>query len=284
MENKVSEYDVLVGLVERVKLPPQPKVLLAINDEMKKEHPGFERIAGLVEQDPALAAKVLKLVNSPFYRTSDNEMHSMVQALSILGLRNFYCVVLASSLKDIVGITEATIKLWNHTLVVAKTCEMIARTTRVVAPELAYMAGLFHDSSIPMLLDKEPRFKESMQMVIALGGDIERFEQDNFNTSHAVVSYLLARSWQLPEVVCDAIQQHHSDDLSLFPTLQARRLGAALILADRLARASAPANADAQPEDAFWRGIEAEVLKELGLEADNLEEFSAIAREYAATA
>jgi len=50
-----------------------------------------------------MAAKVWKVVNSPFYRTSDKELPSLVQALSILGLRNFYCVVLTSSLKEILA-------------------------------------------------------------------------------------------------------------------------------------------------------------------------------------
>lgn len=284
MAGDVSEYEVLLGLVERVKLPAQPKVLLAIGDEMKKEHPSFERIAGLIEQDPALAARVLKVVNSPFYRTSAHTLPSMIQALSILGLRNFYCVVLASCLRNVVGVTEATISLWNHTLVVAKTCEMIARTTRMASPEAAYMAGLFHDSSIPMLLEKEPRFEQSMRMVVSLGGDIGAFEQKNFNTSHAVVSYLLARSWHLPEVVCDAIQQHHSSDLTVFPTDQSRRLGAALMLADHLARLGARQDAQQHQADGFWHEVEADVLYELGLQGSGLEEFSAFARECAVKA
>ncbi len=284
MADDVSEYEVLLGLVERVKLPAQPKVLLAISDEMKKEHPSFERIAGLIEQDPALAAKVLKVVNSPFYRTSDHALPSMIQALSILGLRNFYCVVLTSCLRNVVGVTEATINLWNHTLVVAKTCEMIARTTRTASPEAAYLAGLFHDSSIPMLLEKEPRFEQSMRMVVSLGGDVEAFEQKNFNTSHAVVSYLLARSWQLPEVVCDAIQQHHNSDLAVFPSDRSRRLGAALMLADHLARPSTLPDAERRQADDFWHHVEADVLYELGLRKSEVEEFSSFARECAVKA
>lgn len=282
MAGDVSEYDVLVGLVERVKLPPQPKVLLAISEEMKQEYPSFERIAGLIERDPALAAKVLKVVNSPFYRTSDKELPSMIQALSILGLRNFYCVVMASCLKDIVGVTAATITLWKHTLVVAKTSEMIARATAAVSPEAAYLAGLFHDSAIPLMLTKEPGMAESMDMVVSLGGDVEGFEQQRFNTSHAVVSYLLARSWQLPEVVCDAIQQHHTKDLSVCPSSETRRLVAVLMLADHLARESDTHEGGGE-EDHFWAEVEKDVLGELGIDGSGLEEFRAFAREYADT-
>jgi putative nucleotidyltransferase with HDIG domain len=275
---ELSEYDVLHDLVKRVKLPPQPKVLLAISEEMKKEYPGFDRIAGLIGEDPSLAAKVWKVVNSPFYRTSDKELPSLVQALSILGLRNFYCVVLASSLKDILGVTDATIKLWNHTVVVAKTSEMIARTTRSAPPDYAYLAGLFHDSSIPLLIEKEPALLESLKMVVSRGGDIESYEQENFNTSHAVVSYLFARSWQLPEEVCNAIQLHHSCDLSVFPSDESRQLGAVLMLADRLAREAEQLNKEQVVEDPCWREIETKVLDELGIV--ELDEFRSAAREF----
>lgn len=179
--DEVSENDVILGLAGRVKLPPQPKVLLALNNEIKKKEPSFEKIAALIEQDPSMVAKVLKIVNSPFYSISGNEMVSMDRALSILGLRNFVCVVLASCLKDMVGVTEETMRIWNHTLQVAKLCELIARKMGVVSPDSAYMAGLFRDSSVPLLLEKEPRYSEVMEMLVVDGGDVDAYEENHFN-------------------------------------------------------------------------------------------------------
>lgn len=283
MVEQVSEYDVMLGLAERVRLPPQPKVLLALNQEIKKEQPSFEKISALIEQDPSMVAKVLRIVNSPFYRTSSGEMVSMVQALSILGLRNFVCVVLASCLKDMVGVTEETMRIWTHTLVVAKISEVIARKLKIATPETAYMAGLFHDSSVPMLLEKESRYNEVMQMLVAEGGDVDAFEEKHFDTTHSTMSYLLARSWSLPEAVCDAIHMHHSSDFSAFPSPESRSLAAVLMLADQLVREQMRKDLDEAKDDSYWQQIESLVFDELGItDASKLDEFRESVAELAA--
>lgn len=283
MTEQVSEYDVMLGLAGRVKLPPQPKVLLALNEEIKKEQPSFENIAALIEQDPSMVAKVLRIVNSPFYRTSSDEMISMVQALCILGLRSFVCVVLASCLKDMVGVTEKTTRIWNHTLVVAKTSELLARKLGVVAPEAAYMTGLFHDSSVPLLLEKEPRYDEVMRMLVSRGGDIDAFEEQHFDTSHSIMSYLLARSWSLPEAVCDAIHMHHSCDFSVFPSSESRCLAAVLMLADQLVRENMRKSLNEDSDDSHWQKVESQVFAELDIGDDSeLDEFRKSIAEFAA--
>jgi len=280
---EVSEYDVILGLAGRVKLPPQPKVLLALNEEIKKKEPSFDKIATLIEQDPSMVAKVLKIVNSPFYSSSGNEMVSMVRALSILGLRNFVCVVLASCLKDIVGVTEETMRIWNHSLLVAKLCESIASQMGVAPPDAAYMAGLFRDSSVPLLLEKEPRYSEVMEMLIVDGGDVDAFEESNFDTSHSIMSYLLARSWNMPEAVCDAIQMHHCSDFSVFSSAESRRLGAVLMLADQLVRENARKDMAEEVDDSHWAQVESQVFDELGItDASKLDTFRESIAEFAA--
>lgn len=283
MADEVSEYDVILGLAGRVKLPPQPKVLMALNKEIKKEQPSFENIAALIEQDPSMVAKVLKIVNSPFYSTSRNEMVSMVRALSILGLRNFVCVVLASCLKDMVGVTEETMRIWSHTLLVAKICELIARQLGVAPPDAAYMAGLFRDSSVPLLLEKEPRYDEVMNMLVVGGGDVDAFEESHFDTSHSTMSYLLARSWSLPEAVCDAIHMHHCSDFSVFPSAESRSLAAVLMLADQLVHEYARKELTEDVEDCFWPLVENQVFDELGISGDGrLDGFRESVAEFAA--
>lgn len=274
MADEVSEYDVILGLAGRVKLPPQPKVLLALNEEIKKKEPCFDKIAALIEQDPSMVAKVLKIVNSPFYSTSNNQMVSMVRALSTLGLRNFVCVVLASCLKDMVGVTEETMRIWSHTLLVAKASELVARKMGIGSPEAAYMAGLFRDSSVPLLLEKEPRYNEVMNMLVDDGGDVDAFEERHFGTSHSIMSYLLARSWGLPEAVCDAIHMHHCSDFSVFPSSESRSLAAVLMLADQLVRENSRKDMTEEVEDCYWPQIESQVFDELGIaDASELDGF-----------
>ena len=274
-------FDVAItDLVEGVKLPPQPKVIMAINREIQKDEPSFAKIAELVSQDAALSAKVLKVVNSPLFNGGTN-ITSITAALSRLGLRNFFCTVLSSCLKDAMGVDEVTERLWDHSLLVAKLSEEIARKSRAVPPDQAYMAGLFHDASIPLLMQRSKGFIEVLEMVVARGGDIEAFEEAGFATHHAVISYMLARSWGLPDAVTNAIQFHHATALDLFADEQSRAFGAVLMLADYLSRQAAEENSNGSYRDQVWDELAPQVLSLLTLYDDDMDELRELAEEFA---
>lgn len=266
-------------LVEGIKLPPQPKVILAINREIQKEEASFQCIAELVSQDAALSAKVLKVVNSPLFGVRQ-EISSINFAVSRMGLKNFYSVVLSSCLRDSMGIDTKTERLWQHTALVAKLCESIATKIRDVAPEKAYMVGLFHDAAVPIIAKKYKAAYETLDMVAIQGGDINAFEEQAYGTQHSVMGYLLARSWGLPDEVAEAIQFHHTTDLSHFSNTASAQLGAILMLADHLAREVAEENEDTDFQDHVWNNIEANILSELDLDDDDMLDFRELAQEF----
>ena len=276
-----KSFDVAItDLVEGVKLPPQPKVIMAINREIQKDDPSFARISELISHDAALSAKVLKVVNSPYFSGGRN-ITSINTALSRLGLNNFFCVVLSSCLKDAMGVDEVTERLWDHTLLVAKLCEEIARKCRDVSLEQAYIAGLFHDASIPLLMQKHKSFIEVLEMTVARGGEIDLFEEQNFSTNHALISYLLARSWGLPEAVVNAIRFHHTFDLEAFTDEGSKTLGAILMLADHFSRVVAEENRETHYSDRAWDRVSPQVLAVLGLYEDDMADLQDVATEYA---
>ena len=55
-------------IVKSVGIPAQPEVVLKVNDEINQPEPDFKKIADLVNKDVSLAAKAVKIVNSPFFR------------------------------------------------------------------------------------------------------------------------------------------------------------------------------------------------------------------------
>ena len=95
---------------------------------------------------------------------------------------------------------------------------------------------------------------------------IELAEEDKkFSADHCVVGYLVARHWNLPEFICDAIRYHH--EMSSMGLHAARSMVAILQMAMHLYyRDQAVPN----PE---WEGVQEDVLAELGLHEDALPEF-----------
>ena len=80
--------------------------------------------------------------------------------------------------------------------------------------------------------------------------------------------------------VAEAIQYHHTTDLSLFPNAASAQLGGILMLADHLSREAAEENEDTDFQDPVWNNIEAEVLSDLGLDEDNMLDLRETALEF----
>ena len=225
-------------LLQGVKLPPQPKVILELSKELQRPDTSFSKIQDLLSKDAALSAKVLKLVNSPLFR-NEKKVESLERALTRLGLLSFYTLVLSTCLKEIFDNSEnKNHTLWEHTQIVAGLAKYIAELTNLVSSEHAYMAGLFHDSAFPILMAKDDHFEKVMKVDIEQGGDIEKLELESCScqTSHTVIGHILAKSWGLPNDVCEAILLHHTPDLTLFSNTNSRILGMIIMLSDHLAR------------------------------------------------
>lgn len=268
----------LANLVQGVKLPPQPRIVLAINEELKLTDPSFAKISELASKDAALAAKILKVINSPYYAVG-HEIKTIKQALALLGIRNFQTIVITSSLKEIMGGNdEVTEMLWDHSLLVACLGRAIAQKVRGVDPESAYLAGLFHDAAVPLLMKKFGGYIEVLEMEVARGGKIAEFEQTKFKAHHAVAGFLLARSWGVADDVVEAIQFHHVDNLALYTNPSARMLGAVLMLADQMARETSQDN-ELKDQDPIWKLMEPQVLAELQLDGNDLVDLREVASE-----
>lgn len=257
------------GLVQGVKLPPQPRIVLMIHDEMKNEEPNFHKISDWLSRDAALSAKVLKVINSPIFGVG-RKITSLSQALALMGLRRFHSTVVTSSLREALGgRDEVTERLWEHSVHVAGLCARIAQRSRKASPEEAYMVGLFHDSAAPLLLKKFPGYIEVVEMLVARGGDIPAYEERQFNTDHALVGSIMARSWGLEPAVTEAIRYHHSDDRNVFTNATSSCLWAIIRLADQLSREVAEEGQNRDAESDAWEQLKKQISEELDFDAND---------------
>ncbi|MBF0283521.1 MAG: HDOD domain-containing protein [Magnetococcales bacterium] len=217
---------------------------MEINREVNKPNASFDAIAKLLAIDPAMTARVLKIVNSPFYGLS-RKVENIRHALTLLGLKTFQRVVLTAALHDVlIGSDkehqEELSLFWNYTMVVAKITEyLVVRSPMfvdLVTPEQAHLAGLFHDCAVPLFVRKYPGYQEHMAKVKADNLQVFAYEEDNFSANHWAMGALMARSWFVPESVCQAIRFHHlskldsshvseMEALEILPLFELLRLG-----------------------------------------------------------
>lgn len=180
-------------IVSKINLPAQPTIVAEINKELNQEHPDFQNISKLVSQDASMAARVINVINSPFFGLA-RKVNSITQALTLMGLENFRKVILTACLQEkFEGANETDKVFWAHSVHTAVIAESLATSNRAmlvaegVTPDQAYMAGLFHDISIPILLKRSADYAPFTGVAMSHKSDIIEEEDRLVGSDHCVV-------------------------------------------------------------------------------------------------
>lgn len=200
----------LIG--KSITIPPQPKILVEVHELTQQENPNLGRIAQLVSKDLGLSSMIFKIINSPFYGLS-KKVDSVSQAIAVIGLSPLFTIIKCIALRrSISGNTPAYERFWERSNDLARLCSIIANKQRSVchvAPDQAYMLGLFSECGVAVLMQRFPDYCSALNEKKSDEWPNLIEEDRKFNTSHAVVGYLLAKNWQLPESICQAIRYQH---------------------------------------------------------------------------
>ncbi len=267
---QIDEEKALAQLTSNgIKIPPQPQVLVELRKRLESDDYTVRGLARIIGQDPGLSALLFKAVRSPVFRRN-KKVENLEQVLMIIGVKQTFNLVQAAALSS--TLTRKSRKVfdifWTRSNEIAKLAAIIAAdrvTVCNVFPDQAYMAGIFHECGVPVLMQRFPKYCAALNLEDACCWPDLAEEDEKFNLDHCSVGYLVARHWNLPEFICAAIRYHHelpTDEFGASRTLVAT-LQLAIHFFNRLNRAP----------DRLWEGIGREVLAELGLGAENLEDY-----------
>ena len=255
-------------LEQGVKLPPQPAILLEIDQLANQPRVNNKAIASLISRDVGLSAAVFKIVNSPAMGLR-RRVDSIESAMAVLGLKQIINLIKCTALRQSIG-DEAAVyeKFWDRSGDVAKLAAIVAQKRVSVCnifPDQAYMAGLFYECGIPLLMQRFPDYAKSFRLS-GSGGWPDMGEEDRlFNTDHCVAGYLVSRTWRLPDFISLSIRYHHDIDNV---NLDHRAMVAMLQMAAHLYNLRYQL-----PDDLEWQNSRPIVLQELGLSEEGQREF-----------
>ncbi|MEW5797143.1 MAG: HDOD domain-containing protein [Candidatus Zixiibacteriota bacterium] len=198
-------------------LPTPPIVFHQIQKVIHDPRVSAGQIAKILQEDPAMSVKVLKLTNSAFYGLQ-REVESVKQAVVIVGLEAIKNLVLAASVLDMFKgkdvDQEFQEKFWRHSLAVGFGARLLARMGKVrgmLDPETAFSGGLLHDIGKVIMCCFLPR--EHTQVKQARLADREKptheIEDQVLGYNHAQIGAILAEQWKLPHRLFDAVAHHH---------------------------------------------------------------------------
>ncbi len=201
----------LAELVKRASdLTMMPQVARKVIEMVADQNSSASQLAGILEKDPNITARILKIANSAFYGLR-REVKTVQQAIVVLGFKSLRSMVVASSSKALhkrFGITEQM--LWDHSIGTAIGGKLLAEGKASSAGELAFVGGLLHNVGKTIMNNECPNvFAEVMRRVYNDGIASVEAEAQIFQYAHPEVGFRISEKWGLPEELCSIIRSHH---------------------------------------------------------------------------
>lgn len=191
--------------------PVSTATLPVLMDAIADPRSTARHVAAVVSHDPGLAARVLALANSSQFGLA-RQVTELSQAITIVGtgVVQTLAIANAAALVDTDGIIAHA---HEHAVRVAIAARLMAPAAGV-HPDDAFAAGLLHDVGELLLLQDRPTEYAALQATFAGHAHQLRAEKDAFGTDHALVGAEHLLDWRVPDVIADAVADHHDP----FPT------------------------------------------------------------------
>ena len=207
-----EEYhsEVVEDFLEELYIPAPPDLFLRVRQAV----PNLRKISSLVEEDPGLTSKILQAVNSVAFGLP-NKVASLPNAVSLLGLDYILNIINAVLIRKISkNVKSADLEVfWNISNEVGQYSAFLSRKLCLGTPDEAFTLGLFHNCGVPLILEKYPDYFNTMEAGYGKqSGFVEQVEMERYGNCHSEVSYLIARAWNLPLYIVDAIHHHHDPE------------------------------------------------------------------------
>jgi HD-like signal output (HDOD) protein len=260
-----------------LRLPPCPSIVQEFSRLMSDENADLRKMGDMVGKDLALAASILRAVNSPHYGLR-RETTNLQHAVSIIGLKNTSCLIARLMIRQTFASKSGRLmqEFWNDSARLSEIAGQIAPEVRSLDPEEVRTYVLFRNAGQAVMINRYEAYApyvSAHQTGLALG-TIEA-EKQEFENSHNQIGYVLAKEWCLPEMMALAIYFHH--DAKYFSSAHApaavpiKRLIAFGFLVDQLYALS---RGDSVIDG--WEDIEPTLLKLLAISPDDIVRFAQI--------
>ena len=193
---------------------------------LAQESPEITTLTELVESDPVIAARTLRVANSPFFGLS-HEIESIAHAVSLVGLRSLQAMALAAAVMEQFKTSDPALQSahqahWRHSVAVAVCTQALARRARLPVAA-AFTAGLLSDLGRLVMLAIDPvRYHQVQEIALQSSTAVDSDDSSNsvayrlleaertvWGFDHCQAGEQLARQWQLPAMLRRCMSLHH---------------------------------------------------------------------------
>ncbi len=193
-------------------IPTLPTVLTNLLAVIDSEGTSIKHIGDLINKDQALSTRLLKMVNSPVYGFP-GRISSVHQALMLVGLGALKGMLMGVAIFD--AMQKTMIGLWEHSIGSAIAARLIAVKVGMKETEEASVAALIHDlGKVTFGICYPDEYKALLGKAKTEEQYIVDVERENFGVNHAEAGRWIAKKWNFPGNLVEAIAYHHKPELA----------------------------------------------------------------------
>ncbi len=213
--NPDPKEKILKLIEERGDLPPLSDILVSLSAKIDDPHCELSEIAALIETEPVLAGKMIRLANSVFFAGGREQAKNLTTAVWRLGLKLIldlaYTLELPKMFYKCRGFVQRD--FWRHSLAVAILSQNLG--ARLIddkkVREQCYVAGLMHDVGILVFFYLIPTmYQDFIKGLEPEEKTLELCEMEKFGVSHSQLGALyIEKWWPVDRSVVEAVRSHH---------------------------------------------------------------------------
>lgn len=216
METSEHSGSIRTFLKGASKLPVLPQVTVRLLKALDSPSGSARDIARIVEAEPALSVRLLKLANSSFYGHRGT-IATIDKAVAILGsktIRSLALVVWTHAMSAQQRTSEEMsllAPLLAHGLATGIAARMLVERINLALSEDAFMAGLLHDiGRVALVAEMGSQYRTGiMEPAIHEGIPLHAKEADVLGFDHRELGSALMTEWTLPEFLAKVAEAHH---------------------------------------------------------------------------
>lgn len=200
-----------------INLTTLPEIYQLVREHIDDPNYSTQGLGILINKDPALTARLLKIVNSPYYGFP-MQIDTIPRAITLLGTRELCDLILATSISRLFnGIPNDLMDMetfWRHSVYTAIIARLLARNiNQHNTQERCFLVGLLHDIGSLLIYNKLPELARETLLRSQLHGlPLQQTEMDVLGFDHAQVGAALLTAWRLPDNLVTAVAFHHQPE------------------------------------------------------------------------
>lgn len=213
----LSESEIFRRIDRCPKLGSLRSISSALSDLVNSENSYTSEIAEIIQKDPTLTARLLKLVNSVFFGLA-HKVTNVEEAIFYLGMRQIKELALATPvIEDFSKLNKVSANadwetFWQHCIGSAMlTRELLAVAHVSISGDSDYISGLVHDvGKLVMAFVFPEQFNEVHSLGFSSPNDVCNYEREILGMDHSQIGAYYLEHHHLPEQVVEGVRYHNS--------------------------------------------------------------------------